>query len=137
MKSVYLCKSVAHLQNFVQRKQARVVIHCRKGTAVCNHLKNKDKQINKTQKNAGLILQHVHFILIIKLLLYHFLGQDRRGFHSCPPSLLQPCSSTPAWWCCETRRCRRSLRHSDYSNTPSSPLLRWGTQEWVWCPSQL
>lgn len=63
-------------------------------------------------------------IQIISLLLYLFLGEDRRGSRSCLPSLPPLCSSTPAWWCCETRRCRRSWRHSSYSNTLSSPHLR-------------
>lgn len=71
--------------------------------------------------------------------LYLSLGQDKRGSHSCPPSLLPPCSSTPAWWCSGTERYRRSSHRLGCNNTLSSPLakvwmeaLEWGYWRYYW-----
>lgn len=70
---------------------------------------------------------------------YLSLGEDKRGSHSCPPSLLPPCSSTPAWWCSGTERYRRSLHRLGCNNTPSSPpakgrveALGWGHWRYYW-----
>lgn len=124
----YRCKD-AVLPGFVKRKQEVVTIHCHGSTTCYNRLENKNSLvINMLIKHYWIIL--VHFILIccISSCWYLFLGQDRRGSRSCPPSLPPPCSSTLAWWCFETRRCRRSWHHSSYSNTLSSPRLREWTE---------
>lgn len=64
--------------------------------------------------------------------------QDRDAPHSCPPSRLPPCSSTPAGWHGWWARSHTGSHRSDDSSTPYAPLMalqdEWwkrGKEEWT------
>ena len=142
----YQCRG-AGLPEREHWKLAQTIIHCHEDTAGYSHLKHKHMRKTYISNEVDNFCWFYTYDLWIKIysdisalllyVAYLSLEVDRGGLHSCLPSRLQLCSSTPVWSRFGTRRCHTSWHHLDYSSTPFFPQRqkqREAEAQQVWLP---